>query len=324
VSTQSSVAPSGAPAASIATLRIVVVGAIDFTQYCVEAMVRIGTNIVGIVTVAAEQAVQHADYVNLVPVGRSHNIPVQQVADINAPCAVAALRALRPDVIFVLGWSRLIAPEVLRIPRLGCIGSHPTLLPANRGRHPLIWALVDGLERSGLTLMYLTTEADAGDIVWQQAFPITMQDDASSLYAMIKRLVSLAIKEVLSQLAAGTLVGRPQDHTRATYWRKRTEADGEIHWADTSQRIYNLVRALTHPYVGAHAFHGKARVTIWKSALPHDELPMAARQCLVGSVFRVDDHTADVRTGDGYIRLLVYTCSDAGMLTVGDRLRGSR
>ena len=158
-----------------------------------------------------------------------------------------------------------MSAEVLSIPKIGSIGSHPSLLPKNRGRHPLIWSLINNEETGGLTFLYLDNGIDDGDILWQESFPITELDDAGTLYGKIKTLSSKAIPDLLGRMTVGPLVGTRQAAEIATYLRKRSEADGLIHWSLPAKVIHNLVRALTHPYVGAHSYYNEGKITIWKT-----------------------------------------------------------
>ena len=132
------------------------------------------------------------------PLAAQAGIPFFAFAKVKDDETIARVRDLQPDVIFVWGLSQLIPAELLAIPRQGCIGVHPTLLPRNRGRHPLIWTLVDGLSEGGLTFFYLDEGADSGDILWQRPFPVHREDDAASLYRKIEALAAEAIAEQLA------------------------------------------------------------------------------------------------------------------------------
>ena len=227
------------------------------------------------------------------------------------------IRSIAPDVIFVFGFSQLISPEILSIPSLGCIGTHPALLPKNRGRHPLIWALVEGLTQSGLTFFYLDEGADSGDILWQEPFTIELGDDALTLYQKIRSLASKGIAEFLPKLMNNTAPRIPQDASQATYWRKRTAQDGQIHWDQPSMTIYNLIRALTRPYPGSHTFIGAEKVIIWKAVPPTSQASDAPTTEPPGMVAEVTDDRLRVRTGDGYLTILDYQLTNGTEIVAG-------
>jgi methionyl-tRNA formyltransferase len=275
---------------------------------------------VGVVTLAKEHAKFHSDYADLSDVASQHGIPVYKIKNINDPENVRLVRSLRPDVIFVFGWSQLVSKQILTIPSLGAIGAHPALLPRNRGRHPIIWALVEGLKESGLTFFYMDEGADSGAILWQRPLPIMLEDDAGSLYEKICMLASDAIREFLPWLQQGTAPRLIQDHTRSTYWRKRTEKDGEIHWKETTMRIYNLIRALARPYVGAHTWFNSDKMVIWRAKLSEEALSDDALSLAPGSIFKEFDNQFHVRSGDGYLIILEFESVKENTIKVGDRL----
>ena len=301
-------------------MRIVFVGAVDFSRHCLDTLLKNHGNVVAVVTISKGKAGRHADYADLSSVAADHGVPVHEVTDINQPENVELIRSWHPDVIFVFGWSQLISRKILDIPPLGCVGTHPTLLPKHRGRHPIVWALVEGLEESGLTFFYLEDTADSGDILWQKPFQISLGDDAGSLYEKIKLLASEAIAEFLPQLEKGNAPRIPQNDALATYWRKRTEKDGEIDWSSSTLVIYNLVRGLTHPYVGAHTNAAGQRIKVWRAVLPSGAKTIEVNGALPGTVLSTSGAGFDVRTGDSYITLSWSDLEGASRLVAGTRL----
>jgi methionyl-tRNA formyltransferase len=223
---------------------------------------------------------------------------LHRVADVNDPTAIELIRSMKPDAIFVFGWSRLLGPELLAI--APCIGSHPALLPRDRGRHPITWALVDGLDKTGLTFLWLDEGADSGDILWQRAFRIGPNDDAADVYAKIEDLAVDALREFIPLLAAGTAPRTAQDHRFATYRRKRGKNDQMIDWRRPRREIHNLVRGLARPYYGAVARIGGQDVHVWKTRIPEEE-PAAAP---IAGVVAVDGSGVAVRAGDGFLEIV--------------------
>lgn len=304
-------------------MRVLFIGATRFSEQCLRELMEQGADVVAVITVDESRANFHADFADLEAVTAPHGIPIHRVSNINSPENVDLIRSLAPDLIFVLGWSQLISSKILTIPPRGCIGSHPSLLPRNRGRHPLVWALVEGLTDTGLTLFYLDEHCDSGDIVWQRSFPITLEDDAGSLYEKITALGREAIREILPQLGRGTAARIPQDHRLATYWRKRGEKDGEIHWSALTMTTYNLIRALTRPYVGAHTHLGGKKMVIWRSRLPQEQTPPAAIALPPGTVFVVAGNAEfRVRTGDGHLTIVDCKLPEGADIRAGIRLGG--
>ncbi|MBP2316260.1 methionyl-tRNA formyltransferase [Azospirillum soli] len=282
-------------------MRIVLIGAVAFTRHCLDSMLAVGANVVGVAGPRPSAATINSDYVDMPAEARIrglHGIPFDSV---RAPETLDAVAALKPDVVFVCGLSQLLPAELLAIPPLGVIGTHPSLLPHGRGRHPLIWTLVEGLKEGGLTFFRIDEGTDTGDIVWQQAFPVGDDDDAAVLYARIEALAAKAITELVPRFADGTVRYRPQDHTRATVWRRRTKEDGEIRWDAPSRTCHNLIRALTRPYVGAHTWLDDRLLRVWKAA-PASCLAVGSEA--PGTILSVDGGRLLVRTGDGALGIL--------------------
>ena len=298
-------------------MRIVFIGAVDFSYHCLEIILGEGANVVAIFNPENQSARLNSDYADLAPLADEYKVPLHRIAKIRDESTIDLIRSLQPDIIFVFGFSQLIPKQVLDIPPMGCVGTHPALLPRNRGRHPLIWALVEGLSESGLTFFYLDEGADSGDILWQKSFPITMDDDAGSLYVKIKALASQGIKEFLPNLQNGTALRLQQDHSRASYWRKRTEADGLINWNNSALSIYNLVRALTSPYPGAHTFIEGKRVTILKCRI---ESMQPAGTKLPGEILAETSDGFFVQCGDGILEILLWNVAQDFQLRTGGKL----
>lgn len=305
-------------------MRIVIVGAVDFTRTCIREVVRQGGEVVGIVSVPWFRAKFNSDYVDLEPVAKAHGIPYYPIGKITDPESMELFRQLNPDVIFVFGFSQLLPKELLDLPPLGCIGTHPALLPKHRGRHPLIWALVQGWEESGLSFFKLDEGADTGDILWQDRFEITHDDTAASLYEKMSLLAVRAIGEILPKLEDGSYTLTPQDHSQASELRKRSEEDGEIQWKSPTMTIYNLVRALSHPYPGAHTWIGGKRVTVWRAELLKDGELDEIGSGEPGSVLMRKSRQLYVATQDGAIRLRRWECEEDNELLpeAGDRFGG--
>ncbi|MCK5099418.1 MAG: hypothetical protein KAR45_15020, partial [Desulfobacteraceae bacterium] len=149
---------------------------------------------------------------------------------------------------------------------MGIVGFHPALLPKNRGRHPLIWALIlDKIKFTGSTFFFMDEGADTGDILSQGKIPLYYKDKAIDLYNRVTEQALKQIKEFLPQLQKGTYKRIVQDNSSTNTWRKRTKKDGLIDFRMPSRAIYKLVRALSYPYVGAHVEYKGQEIKIWNA-----------------------------------------------------------
>jgi methionyl-tRNA formyltransferase len=301
-------------------MRIVFIGAVEFSAHCLKEILKNQGNVVAIFTIADSRTSMHADFANLSEIAQPDNIPIHNVRNINHPHNIQRIQSYRPDIIFVFGWSQLISQTIINIPPRGCIGTHPALLPQNRGRHPIVWALVEGLKETGLTFFSIDEGTDSGDILWQQACPITLEDNAATLYEKIKVLASEGIFELLPLLDHNQARHTPQDSSKATYWRKRTEKDGEIDWTSSRMTTYNLIRALTHPYIGAHTYHQNTAVKIWGAQLSNTPHPTQSQQAPGTVIHITSDGHLHVKTADHLLVISEYECSSNTPIKTGDKL----
>lgn len=279
-------------------MRIVLIGTVVFSREMLLHLLSMRAHIVGVCT--ASSAAQNADYADLQPVCDVHGIAMHRTSDINSEATMGWIASQRPDVVFCFGWSRLIGKALLSLPPLGVVGYHPAALPANRGRHPLIWALALGLRETASTFFVMDEGADSGDILSQAVVAIAEDDDAATLYKKIVDVARLQLDALVPGLADGSIVRRKQDDRQANYWRKRSVADGQIDWRMPGEGVCNLVRALARPYPGAHIQTTGGPVKVWKASLVKD----VAINAEPGKVLSCTAGQAVVRCGVHAVRLL--------------------
>lgn len=280
-------------------MKIVYIGSVIFSAKALEKLISINAEVVGVIT--KSESAFNSDFFDLSPIASANNIPVHYTSNINSTETLDWINQLNPDVVFCFGWSNLIKKEVLNISRLGVIGFHPTLLPYNRGRHPLIWAKALGLKESGSTFFFMDEGADTGDILSQKKFTINFEDDASVLYNKLIETALLQIEEFHDQLKAGNYQRIIQDKTKGNSWRKRGKKDGLIDFRMSSVNICNLVRALTKPYVGAHVEYNSEDIIVWEVELGSNDVSMSNLEA--GKVLNVSGNKIEIKTGDSSIWL---------------------
>lgn len=246
-------------------MRIVFVGAVEFSRRALECLLTINAEVVGVCTL--KESKFNADHVDLSALSASHGIPWLYAEDINSVESLSWIKDKSPDIIFCFGWSKLLKQDLLKLAPLGVIGFHPAALPANRGRHPLIWALVLGLEKTASTFFFMDADADSGDILSQREIRIDDKDYACDLYDKMIQTSLEQIKEFVPQLSNRTLKYKKQDHLLANTWRKRDSKDGKIDWRMSAKSIHNLVRGLSKPYFGAHFIVNGQEIKLWRTAV---------------------------------------------------------
>lgn len=283
--------------------RILFVGAVDEGRRCLEALLAHGERFVGFVTIDPALGPTTSGWARFDDLASAHGVPLLAVRDLNAPENVARVAELRPDLILVIGWTRLLGPELLRMPRLGAVGFHASLLPRYRGRAPVNWALINGEIETGNTMFFLDEGVDTGTVIAQRRFPILDDDDCGSLYEKVSAAGTEMLLEHLPALKAGTAPRHVQDERLATVMPRRRPEDGLIDWTKHSRALFNWVRGLTHPYPGAFTSYGGRRLFVWRAS---EVVPAAASASVdlpPGTVVAGPDDDIHVRTGNGLLRV---------------------
>jgi methionyl-tRNA formyltransferase len=277
------------------TLRVALVGAVGSTEVALRALADCGHRPVLLFTLPLEKQSRHSDFVDLGPLAAELGVRVERVDDVNGPEAVAALRAAAPDLLLVIGWSRLCGAEFRDVARLGTLGYHPTLLPRMRGRAALAWTILLDLTRSGGSLFWMDEGVDSGAIAAQEAFDIPPGTNLNGLLDLQLAALGAMIPPLFAKLAQGARPAQDQDHSQATYLAIRRPADGEIDWDKSAEAIERLVRAVTRPFPGAFSKLGEREVVVWSARVVH----YPHWHAMVGQVFTYEDGMPIVRCGGG-------------------------
>jgi methionyl-tRNA formyltransferase len=282
-------------------MRIFFIGTVQFSHDALDKLISSDADIVGVATKASSSF--NADYADLATLCIKNDIPYKYVNDINHPGNIDFIKKCAPDVIYCFGWSSLIKKDILNLTKLGVVGFHPAALPHNKGRHPIIWALALGLTETASSFFIMDEEADNGKIISQEILKIDYEDDAASLY---RKITSVALEQISSFTRALENEGvftNLKDNGEGNAWRKRSKPDGRIDFRMTNRMIYNLVRALSKPYVGAHLETINGDVKIWKVKEEGNEY----NNIEPGKVLSVDNNNILVKTADAAIWLTEHT-----------------
>ena len=245
--------------------------------------------------------------------------PTLEVESINSERARGAIEDHDVDVLLVMGWPELLESELLEAPTQGCVGRHLSLLPERRGRAPVAWALIHGLERTGVSLFWLDEGVDSGPIVGQREIPIEPDDHAQDLHdRCTDASIALLDEEVIPAFRAGDIEETEQDESAATYTHPRRPDMGIIDWTDSAWSVHNFVRGQSHPYPGAFTYHRMDRVTMWYSAVADE----TGTQAAPGTVLEVHEEGSRllVQCGEGIVDVEVEYADGADPVEPGDRL----
>lgn len=293
-------------------MKIVFIGAVEFSEECLKTVVAAGGDVVGVYTL--RESSLNADFRDLTALANSLSVQSFYFDNINAAETVSAIRGLEADIIFCFGISQLLKSEILNACPMGVVGYHPAELPQNRGRHPVIWAIALGLQHTASTFFFMDEGADSGDILSQKRIAIDGDEDAHSLYTKITKVAQDQIREFMPALRDGKYEPIPQKHSEATYWRKRSHKDGLIDWRMGASTIVRLVRALTHPYVGASFMANGNEIKVWRAEVEFVELENVEP----GKILAVESGCFSVKCGDYAVRVVEIDSNPP--LGVGDYL----
>ncbi|KIH83310.1 bifunctional UDP-4-amino-4-deoxy-L-arabinose formyltransferase/UDP-glucuronic acid oxidase ArnA [Pseudomonas batumici] len=230
----------------------------------IESLLAAGYDIAAVFT-HADDPKENAFYGSVAQLCARKGITVHAPEDANHPLWIERIAKLNPDYIFSFYYRNLLSEELLATAKNGAFNLHGSLLPRYRGRAPANWVLVNGETETGVTLHRMVKRADAGGILAQNRVAIERADTALSLHTKLRESAAALLNEALPQLAAGKLSETAQDESKATYFGRRTPADGKLVWKKPAEELFNLVRAVTQPYPGAFCAVGEHKLIIWSA-----------------------------------------------------------
>ena len=241
---------------------VIVFGYHEVGTACLELLIARGVPVAALVTHADDPG-EEIWFRTPASVAEARGIPVFRPDNPNTPKWRALLQELRPQVLLSCYYRQMLGPDLLALCPLGAFNLHGSLLPRYRGRVPINWAIIHGEPETGATLHRMTVRADAGDIVDQERVPIGSHDTAQEVFARVTVAARTVLDRSLAAILAGTPPQRPQDEANASYFGGRRPQDGRIDWRWDANRIFNLIRAVTHPYPGAFTSVAGKRLYIW-------------------------------------------------------------
>jgi len=228
------------------------------------------------------------------------------------------LEEIKPELIVVAAYGKLLPEWLLNIPKKGAINVHASLLPKYRGASPIQAALLNGEEETGITIMKVSPELDAGDILSQESLKIDREDNAQTLHDKLSALGAKLLVETIPKYLRGEIEPKPQEHEKATYAPQIRKEMGKIDWQLPAERIFNMVRAF-YPWPTAYTtFRGKLlKIT---KAEPIQESADGS----FGEIVKVERDGFLVKTGDGLLKVKRVKPQGKREMEAEDFIRGYR
>ncbi|MCM3029037.1 MULTISPECIES: methionyl-tRNA formyltransferase [unclassified Niallia] len=300
--------------------KIVFMGTPDFSVPVLQRIIGDGYEVIAVVT-QPDRPVGRKKVLTPPPVkveALKHGIPVYQPEKIRQSEELAQIIALNPDLIVTAAFGQILPKELLDAPKLGCINVHASLLPELRGGAPIHYSIIQGKEKTGITIMYMAEKLDAGDILTVAEVPIEEEDTVGTLHDKLSETGSELLSSTLPKLIAGELTPIPQDDEKATFAPNIKRSDERIDWSSSGEQIYNKIRGM-NPWPVAFTEYESKPMKIWgakKIARQTDALP--------GTIVSIEEDGLIVATGSGsFIKITELQPAGKKKMTADVFLRGA-
>lgn len=300
--------------------KIIFMGTPDFSVPVLRRLIDEGYEVVAVVT-QPDRPVGRKRVLTPPPVkveAEIHGIPVYQPEKIRDEAELAKILALHADLVVTAAFGQILPNELLEAPKYGCINVHASLLPELRGGAPIHYSILQGKEKTGITIMYMAEKLDAGDILTQAEVVIEEEDNVGTMHDKLSQVGADLLADTIPKLLKGELTPTKQDETKATFASNIRRSDEKVDWTKTGEEIYNHVRALNPWPVSYTLLEGKVlklwqtkKVTGFKKAEP-------------GTIIDVQEEGFVVATGND-TSILIQELQPSGKkkMSARDYLRGA-
>lgn len=289
-------------------MRVVFMGTPDIAATCLRRLIAERFSIVGVYTKPdmPKNRGMKLSMSEVKQVALEAGLPVYQPVGFKDGKTVQTLRELRPDVIAVVAYGKILPQQVLDIPTLGCVNIHASVLPQLRGSGPVQWAILKGMDETGVTAMHMAAEMDAGDIIEIRKTPIQPLENAQSLLDRLAEIGGGLLCDTLRALEAGTASRTPQDAGQATYAPMLTKDLCPVDWSRSPREIVDHVRGLDPWPVATMELEGK-RFKLYR-VLPTEKTTDQAP----GTPLALTKQGLEMACGGGGVVLITQLQADGG------------
>ncbi len=297
-------------------MRIVFMGTPDIAAVCLKKLIADGFDVVGVYTQPDRPKGRGMKLVAspVKEVALSHDLPVFQPENFREEETVQALRDLKPDVIAVVAYGRILPQKVLDVPHKGCINIHASILPQYRGSAPYQWAVLDGQKKTGVTAMYLCREMDAGDIIEISETEIGENETAGELLERLAVLGADLLSRTMCCLEKGQVRRCAQNHAQATYAPMLDKTMCPIDWRKTAQQVHDHVRGM-NPWPVATAELGGTKFKIYSTVIVDGKGEPGEILCLTKTGLQV-------ACGTGAVEIRILQAEGGKRMAAPDYFRG--
>lgn len=304
------------------TLRLVMMGTGGFALPTFRALYETSHQVIGLFTQPDRSGIGHHRHAHpMKQEAWERKTPVYQPYDVNTPESIDDFRSLNADLCVIAAYGQILAPALLKIPRLGAINVHASLLPKFRGASPIHYAILNGETETGITIFQVEPELDAGPILGKAKLPIGPKETSGELEQRLAELAVALSVRVIDQIESGTVERLSQDVQQVTKAPRLTKAAGQIDWTQSAEQIGRHVRAM-QPWPSSYTFlrHGDCKLLrlIVLETAPCDVLSNANP----GSVIRADNRQLFIQTGQGALEIIQLQPEGKRAMPVAEFLHG--
>ncbi|MGI6006783.1 MAG: methionyl-tRNA formyltransferase [Ruminococcus sp.] len=300
-------------------MRVVFMGTPDFSVGTLKALAEAGYDIAAVVT-QPDKPRGRGKAMQPTPVKEaalSLGLPVLQPEKVREESFLNQVESLKPDVIVVVAFGQIIPGRLLKIPPLGCINVHASLLPDYRGAAPIQWAVIDGKKESGVTIMRMDEGLDTGDMISRTVVPLDSDETGGSLFEKLSQAGARLLVDTLPSLENKTAVFEKQPEISPTpYASMITKKMGDIQWDKPAVQLERLIRGL-NPWPSAYTRVARKNLKLWKAAVVSENSGK-----LPGQVVKISKDGIFVQTGDGILCVLELQLEGKKRMSAEAFLRG--
>jgi len=300
-------------------MNIVFMGTPGFAIPCFEALYHEGYQISAVVTQPDKPKGRGKKLMEpeVKTIAKEMGIKIYQPNKIKEPNFIERLKSLKPDLIVVVAFGQILTKDILDLPTHGCINVHASLLPKLRGAAPINWSIINGDKVTGITIMYMDTGLDTGDIILQKSINIGEEETAGELHDRLAILGSKALIDTTKLLHSGKIVRTKQNHNEANYAPMLTKEIGKIDWSMDAVKIKNLIRG-TYPWPGAYSFYEGKMFKIFTVEVTDNDIINDDW----GKICEVNKEYITIKCKKGFLRIKELQFQNNKRMTVGSYLRG--
>lgn len=305
-------------------MKAVYMGTPEIAAEILETLLSSGIEIIGVVTQPDKPKGRGKEmaFPPVKEVALKHQIPVYQPRRVKDLEFVEQLKVLAPDIILVAAFGQMLSRDILDLPPYGCINVHASLLPKYRGSAPIQWVILNGEERTGVTIMKMDAGCDTGDMILKKEIDISMEETGGSLHDKLALIGGKALLEAIEQIKNGTATFTKQDDSQSTYIKMLTKDMGKIDFSNDAVLIERMIRGL-NPWPSAYTYYKGKTLKLWCAAVNNDpEMIKDAKEAGFGCVVKVTKEAIFVKTGDKLLEIKELQLEGKKRMLTSEFLRG--